>query len=77
MHKEHHADFLLNKGGNSIEALKAVAGLHREQLQVFMIPTNDLLMPTAKLVADAFDRFGSHFLWFCFSIELAVDTAPG
>ena len=77
MHKAHHAHFLLNKGGNSIEALKAVTGLQDAQLESFTIPTNDLLMPNAKGVADAFDRFGSHFLWFCFSIELVVDTAPG
>ena len=77
MHKAHHAHFLLNKGGNSIEALKAVTGLRDAQLKFLAIFTDDSLIPTAKGVADAFERFGSHFLWFRFSIELVVGTAPG
>lgn len=58
IHKERHAYFLLNRGGNSIEVLKAITEKPRLQLEGCTIPTRRGLLAIAQYVADAFDIYG-------------------
>jgi len=51
-------DFIFNNGGASFEALKAVTEKPKLRCQSFLIPTDDeLLVLTAKRIADFFDEF--------------------
>ena len=60
--------FILDIGGNSVEALKAVTGKPNLQLDEYMIFRKNPAI-TAKFVADAFDKFVPFY-----SLGLAFQT---
>ena len=70
MHEKYHRDFIIDKGGSSVEGLKAVTGKPKLQLKRNTISEEPhLLVSTAKAVADAYDKFVPFY-----SLGLAFQT---
>ena len=58
MHEKYHRDFIIDKGGSSVEGLKAVTGKPNLKLDRNTISEKPhQVVSTAKDVADAFDKF--------------------